>query len=260
MANLKQFSHFFGLLRVKIKLNLRAEAGKNQLSYAWWLLEPLLEAAIFFVVFGIFLASGTEDFVAFLLTGLIPYTWFTRSVSNSMGSIQSARWLLDSFRIHPVFFPLVEVGQDAVKQIVTFSFLLIFILFYGIAPQVTWLLLPFAMLLQLLLVVSVACLVASILPLLADLKYLVSTLLLLGLFASGVFYDAQVMVTEEWRQVFYVNPVASMLQIYRDLLMWGKLPHSYNIAIVVIWALVLFALAAASLEYFRGRYARMILE
>ena len=260
MANLKPLQHFLGLLVVKIKLNLRAEAGKNQLSYAWWLLEPLLEAAVFFVVFGIFLASGTENFVAFLLTGLIPYTWFSRSVSNAMGSIQSAKWLLDSFRIHPVFFPLVELGQDAVKQIVTFSSLVILIFLAGIAPQATWLLLPVAMLLQLVFVVAVACLVASVLPLLADLRYLVSTLLLIALFASGIFYDPQLTVTDDWRSVYYANPMASMLQIYRDLLMFGKLPQTYHVLVVLGSSIVLAGLATISMQHFRGRYARMILE
>ena len=62
MSRFRELSRFLALLGVKIRLNLRAEAGKNQLSYAWWLLEPLLEASVFFVVFGIFLASGTENF------------------------------------------------------------------------------------------------------------------------------------------------------------------------------------------------------
>lgn len=260
MAKLKDFPHFLALLGVKIRLNLRAEAGKHQLSYAWWLLEPLLEAAVFFIVFGVFLASGTENFVAFLLTGLIPYTWFTRSVSNAMGSIRGAKWLLDSFRIHPAFFPLVELGQDAVKQTVTFSFLLLFIFFYGIEPSLTWLLLPFAMLLQLLLVASVACFTASVIPLLEDLKYLISTVLLLGMFASGIFYDPQVMLTDEWRQIYYANPMASMLQIYRDLLMNGYLPTLYNAVVVLVWSVIFAGLASASLQHFRRHYARLILE
>ena len=260
MSRFRELSRFLALLGVKIRLNLRAEAGKNQLSYAWWLLEPLLEASVFFVVFGIFLASGTENFVAFLLTGLIPYTWFARSVGNSIGSIRSAKWLLDSFRIHPAFFPLVELGQDGVKQIVTFSFLLLFLLVYGISPSVLWLLMPLAIVLQFLLVVSVACFVASVIPLLEDLRYLVSTLLLLGMFASGIFFDPQVLVTEEWRQLYYANPMASMLQIYRDLLMSGKLPGLYNMLVVLAWSVVFAGLATASMQHFRGRYARMILE
>jgi len=39
------------------------------------------------------------------------------------------------------------------------------------------------------------------------------------MFASGIFYDATVVVTDEWREIYYLNPAASLLQIYRDVLM-----------------------------------------
>ena len=163
-------SHLISLLGVKIAMNLRAEATKNQLGYAWWLLEPILETAVFYLVFGIFLSGGTENFIAFLLTGLIPWTWFSRSVSNSMMSLKNASWLLNNFRLNPVFFPLVELGQDAFKQLATFGFLLSFLFLYGVEPADSWIWLPGVMLLQMLLVASIGCCVAAFIPLLVCLR------------------------------------------------------------------------------------------
>ena len=60
-------AHFWALLATKIKLNLRSEVGKNQLSYAWWLLEPTLETAVLYLVFGVFLGQGTDSFVSFFI-------------------------------------------------------------------------------------------------------------------------------------------------------------------------------------------------
>ena len=252
--------HFFALLITKIGLNLRSEAGKHQLSYIWWLLEPLLEAAVFYVVFGIFLAGGTPNFVAFLLTGLIPWTWFSRSVSNAMTSLKGAQWLLSNFKIHPAFFPLVELGQDAVKQLVTFGFLLGFLVFYGIAPTHSWLWLPLVMGLQLALVTGAASLAASLLPLLEDLKFLIATILQALMFASGIFYDARVLVTQEWTAFYFANPIASLLQMYRDVLLYGLPPNLTNVYVVLIWSVGLGLLAWLSLRHYRGRYARLILE
>ena len=252
--------HFFALLVAKIAMNLSAEASKNQLSYAWWILEPLFEAAVFYVVFGIFLSSGTEQFTAFLLTGLIPWTWISRSVSNSMMSLKNASWLLSNFRINPIFFPLVELGQDAIKQVVTFTFLLLFLFFYGVEPTIFWLWLPLVMLTQVLFVASVSCLVASLIPLLEDLKFLVATALLATMFASGIFYDPRVLVTAEWADLFYANPVASLMQIYRDVLMYGTTPQAAYFRNVIAWSALFGAVAAISLKYFTKRYARLILQ
>ena len=252
--------HFFSLLVTKIKLNLSAEAGRSQLGYAWWLLEPLLEAAVFYVVFGIFLARSIDNFVAFLLCGLIPWTWFSRSINNSMGSMKGARGLLVNFQIHPLFFPFLELGQDATKQVVTFSFLLGFLFFYGIEPAQTWLVLPFLMLIQLLLVASVASFIASIIPLLEDLKYLVGTSLLMGMFASGIFYDPQVVVTDEWQNMFFLNPTASLIASYRNILMYQSLPELYHLAVVGGWSIFFALLTALSMQRYRSQYARLVLE
>jgi lipopolysaccharide transport system permease protein len=251
--------HFFSLLFTKIRLNLRAEAGRSHLGYAWWILEPLLQASVFYVVFGVFLARSIENFVAFLLAGLIPWTWFNRSIGNSMGSLRASRGYLANFRIHPIFFPLLELGQDAVKQFFTFGFLLIFLLFYGIHPTPFWLLLPALMLLQLLFIVPVAAFVASIIPLLEDLTYLVNTLLLLGMFASGIFYDANVVVTDEWRNVYFLNPAACLIDSYRDILLHGRMPELYHLGVVIAWALLFGALTFISMTWLRRKYALLVL-
>lgn len=60
------------LVWVKAKLNLKSEASINYLSYAWWIIEPVLQMAIYYLVFAYLLKQGGHDYVPFLLTGLIP--------------------------------------------------------------------------------------------------------------------------------------------------------------------------------------------
>ena len=207
-----------------------------------------------------FLVKGTESFVSFLLVGLIPWTWFSRSVGNAMMSLSGAGWLLHSFRIHPAFFPLVVVGQDAIKQAVTFSFLLLALLIFGIPVTEQWLLLPIAWALQFGLVTSASCLVASLIPLLQDLKFLVNTGLLAVMFASGIFYDAQSLVSRQWLDIFYLNPMASLIQLYREILLGSGLLSLFHILVVVIWIMVLGSLAWLALRHYKDSYARLIEE
>lgn len=258
---MKPFSrHFWSLISVKIKMNLQAEASRSQLSYLWWILEPLLEATVFYIIFGIFMARGTPDFVVFLLIGLIPWTWFARSTINAMGSLKNASHVLNSFRLHPAFFPLVELGQDAAKQVATFSFLLLFLLVYGIEGHLEWAWLPVLMAMQFLLIIGLGCFLAGIIPFLEDLRYLVATGLTLTMFASGIFYDPNSFLTEEWRQVFFVNPMASMLQIYRDVLLYQESPSWEYVRVVLFWAASLLVVAYLMLSKNRDRYARLITE
>ena len=255
-----QTQHFVALLWVKIRLNLKAETDRLKLGYIWWLLEPVLHAAAFYFIFVYFLDLRTENFLAFLLSGLTPFNWFSRSVSNSMGSLRGAKGLLSNFRIHPMFFPLVHLGQDAIKQTVTFSFLLVFLLLYGIQPSLFWLLLPAAMILQAFLVVAVACCAAAILPLLEDLKFLITTLIMITMFASGVFYNPAEVLPPELQPWFFMNPMASLLQIYRDLLLYQTVPSVYHLSIVMLWALLFLGFALLAMRRLRDHYAKLVLQ
>ena len=85
---------FWQLVRVKIWFNLRSEASQSYLSYAWWILEPLLLVGVFFIVFDILLHRGTKDFVAFLVCGIIPWLWFYKSILQSTNSIPGGKGLI----------------------------------------------------------------------------------------------------------------------------------------------------------------------
>lgn len=253
-------AQFWRLLLVRIGMLLRAGAARSQLGYLWWLLEPALEAAVFYVVFGIFFASGRPDFVAFLLVGLVPYTWFARSINNSHGSILGSKWALTNFPLHPVFFPLAEVGQDLIKQILPFAVLLLFLIFYGVSPTAYWLFLPIIVLAQFALIVSASCFLASLIPLVEDLKHLIPTVLTMAMFASGIFYDPEILLTAEWRSVYFMNPLASLLAMYRDCLLHGKLPSSDGFFVITVWVAMLSATTALLVSKLRFRYSRLIQE
>ena len=110
-------SMFWQLVLVKVRFSLRSEAAQSYLSYAWWLLEPLLHMVVFFIVFDILLHRGTEDFVAFLLCGVVPWLWFSKSVNQSGNAISQGKGIISQTYLPKPFFPLVIIGQALVKQI-----------------------------------------------------------------------------------------------------------------------------------------------
>ena len=114
--------NFVELIFTKVQLNLKSEAAKSYLSYLWWILEPAMFVGVFYVVFGTFLARGTDGFLIFLLCGQIPFLWLARTISNSASSIEQGRGLMQQLEIPKIFFPLVVIAQDFVKSIIVFLF------------------------------------------------------------------------------------------------------------------------------------------
>ncbi|MDQ7075201.1 MAG: ABC transporter permease [Gammaproteobacteria bacterium] len=217
------------LIWTKAKFNLRSEVHRNYLSYGWWVLEPLMYMIVYYVVFGLLLSRGGQDYPVFLLTGLVPWMWFMKAVSTSSGSILSGQNLMLQVGLPSIVFPLVSILQATIKQLPVFILLLGFVWLQGNSPSIHWWVLIPVVIVQLLLVMVSACVVAAVIPFIRDLSYLVPTGLTFLMFMSGIFYDYR-NISEEWQDVFLLNPMAFLLKCYREILMDGISPDLVTLA------------------------------
>lgn len=250
---------FIGLILEKTRLNLRSEAAKTYLSYGWWVIEPMLYMLAFYLVFGVLLDRGTEDFVVFLLCGLIPWLWFAKSVNNATSSILTARGLILQISLPKIFFPAVSVTQDAIKQLIVFSLLIIFLLVYGVEVKLTWLAVGPIVVVEFMLIVSCAFIAAAITPFLPDFRFIVGTGIQLLMFASGVFYSFEV-IRPEHRDLFFLNPMASLLTSYRSALLYGSWPDWSVLIWVFVGSLVVLTFTIGLVLRLDGLYPRLVAE
>ncbi len=245
---------------LKLHFGLKAEAAKNYLNYAWWLLEPALHVAVFYVVFGMLLDRGGEDFIVFLLCGQIPFLWFSRSVTNASTSILGGKGLIQQMAIPKPFFPALVVAQDAVKQTVVFGCLLLFIAAMGYPPASSWLVLPLIALTQLLLVAACALLVAAITPFLPDFRFVVQTGMMMLMFASGIFYNYRDVLPEDQQSLFMLNPMAQLIAAYRDALMYNNWPEWSGLAGTALFSLAGLGLMLLFYRRTDALYARLVIQ
>jgi len=227
------------LLAFKVRCRLKSEVSTNYLGFVWWVLEPLLHLLTFYFVFEVLMNRGTEHYVAFLMAGLIPWLWFSKTVSNSSGALFNQKNLLMQAKLPIALLPAEIVAHDMVKQSVVLLLLLIFMLGNGIPPSVTWLGLVPLVLLQLLFVASVAFMVAALVPLFPDLRFFVQTGLMLMMFASGIFYQPD-LVLPQHREIFFLNPMAVIITAYRDILLHGVWPEWHRLAWIAIASSAVF--------------------
>ena len=247
------------LIWTKATFNLRSEVNRNYLSYGWWVLEPLLHMAVYYVVFGYLLQRGGENFPVFLLTGLIPWMWFMKAVSGSSGSILAGQNLMLQVGLPSIVFPLVSTLQATLKQIPVFVLLFGFVWLQGYSPGPQWWALIPVIIVQVMLTIAFSCATAAVIPFARDLAYLVPTGLTLLMFLSGIFYDYR-SISLQWQEVFLMNPIAFLLKSYREIFMDGVTP---DLTVLMWWGLgsgvvcLLLLLAYRRLRYI---YPRIVME
>ena len=211
-----------------------------------------------YLVFAVFLARGTPDFVVFLVCGKIPFLWFSKSVTNSSRSIIAGRGLINQAPIPKSFFPMLVVFQDAFKQVIVFIAMFIFIIAFGTDVSWVWLSLIFVILTQLLFISAASLLVAAITPFLPDFKYLISTVMMALMLGSGIFYSYKDVLLPEHQQLFLMNPVANLVKNYRQVLMDGMLPDWTALGTIGAVSITLIVVMTLFYKKTDTTYARLI--
>lgn len=241
----------------KFWADLRSEARRFYISYIWWFLDPILYMLVFYLVFGILLSRQRPDFVPFLLIGLASWRWFGTSVQHAAASILQAKGLMLQTYIPKAVFPAIVILTDIFKFILIFFVLLIFLWSYGFGVDYYYLALPIVIATQLSFILFIGFSCSVVVPFLPDLNFLIGHVIHLMFFVSGVFFGIDA-IPEKLRIIFLLNPMARILQSYREILMYKTWPDMRMLLIISAISLVGCACALMLLRRFDRVYPRVI--
>lgn len=237
---------------------LRTEVAKRLLGFLWWIIEPVMYMAVFYVVFGLALRQGGPDYVPFLLSGMIAWKWFDGSVRQASSSLAMNAGLIQQIYVPKALFALIQILGNSFKFMIILGLLLIFLLVIGKSPGLEWLALLPVVLTQLVLIIALGFLLAAVVPFAQDLRQVVDNLLMLMMFMSGVFFDAQ-RVPESMRFAFELNPMVQVIAAYRDILLGGVWPDWAGLGYVWLVSLPVLMVALAIFRRFERHYPKLML-
>lgn len=190
----------------------------SYLGILWVLIRPLIFiAAIWFVFsFGLKITFNSEvPFLIYLLTGYIPWIFFSEAVTEGMNAIIANRFLVKKVYFRVSILPIVALGKVFILHLI-FLVLLISILFlYGIKPTVYWVQLPFYTLAMIILILGISLFLSSIRVFVKDIAYIVSLLMQLGIWITPVFWSIQT-IPNKYIHYVQINPLVYLVEGYRN--------------------------------------------
>lgn len=251
-------SQLFELILFKAYADLRAEAARTYLSFSWWLIDPVLSMLVSYIVFGVLFQRSTEDFVPFLLIGLITWQWFANTIIHGAGSIYGNGSLMRQVYLPKIIFPSVIIIMDTIKFMIVFLLLILFLWIYGFTPDIHYLALPVLLITELMLIIAGTYLLAAVVPFVPDIKFMVDHFLHLMFFLSGIFF-ASSMVPDQFKLFFYLNPMADLIEQYRTVLMYKAWPDWPIVAAIAVFSMITAYLGSKLIHRFDYTYPRVVL-
>lgn len=247
---------FLELLWFSAYAELKAESARSYLGFLWWLLEPAMFMAVFYVVFGLMLGSPDPHFIPFLLIGLTFWQWFKSCVSHGSHAIWLNIPLMRQVRLPVLLFPLVAVLSDTVKFLFIFVVLLLILWLMGYPPGWPYLALPLVFAVELLLACAGALIAAAVVPFVPDIRFVIENALMAAMFVSGVVFSLA-NLPEPYRHWMAYNPVVGILESARDILMRGQWPDWSLLLQAAIGSLLVLGFAVALIMRLAPRYPKL---
>lgn len=255
---MKNLVHLFPLVFYMVRADLRSEARRYYISYFWWIFEPSLRMLVLYLVFGVLLQRGVEDYVPFLFTGVITWQWMASTVLHSANSIVDKRGLINKVYLPKIIFPTVTILTDTFKFLIILAILILYLIYYGFPLNIHHLALIYVLITELLLIISISYFFAAVTPFFVDIRIFLQTVLQLIFFLSGVFFKAQI-VPPQYHFWFYLNPMATIIESYRDILMYSTWPNMFNLSLILLFSCIAIILTSKIIQFFDQTYPKVTL-
>ena len=231
-------------IRYVASSDLRQQQMNTVLGNLWHLLNPALQIAVFYLIFGVILGvtRGVDNLLAFMSVGLFSYQYSTTSVSMGAKSITGNRALLRSIWFPRAMLPVTTTTTQLFTFLPKLLIMLIVCLLTGESILMTWLLIPAILVLQSALNLGLAFFAARAGNHIADLQNLLPFIFRMLLYGSGVIFLIDEYVEQsKYQLLFELNPFYGIIAIWR----WAVLdfPLAPHVAIyTAVSSIVLFVL------------------
>jgi lipopolysaccharide transport system permease protein len=231
---------FRELLYFLVWRDVKVRYKQTIIGGAWAILQPLLTMAIFTLIFGHFakIPSDGLPYSIFTYTALLPWNYFSQSISRSASSLVGDSNLLRKVYFPRLVIPLAAVTAPFIDFLVSFLVLLVMMAWFGIALRWTMLAFPFFLLLAAMTALAVGLWLSPLNVRYRDIGHTIPFLTQFWLFASPVAYPLS-LVPDKWRLLYGLNPMTGVIEGFRWALLGKEAPAFGVIAVSAVMVLVL---------------------
>jgi lipopolysaccharide transport system permease protein len=257
--NLKELKEYRELLFFLAMKEIKIRYKQTAIGAAWAILQPLFTMVVFTLIFNRLAKIPSEGvpYPIFSYSGLLIWTYFSNSLSQSSNSLVDNVPLLTKVYIPRLFIPMAPCVSGLLDYVVAFVILVLMMLYYQLSPDITILLLPVILLFTFLFTVGMGFWLSSICVRYRDVKYALPFFIQLMLFVSPVIYSVNVLGAQ-WRWLLYLNPLTGLIGAHRACIL-GHVPIDYTgLGIAILISTIVFVSGLFYLKLTEKHFADLV--
>ncbi|HWP47978.1 MAG TPA: ABC transporter permease [Candidatus Limnocylindrales bacterium] len=231
--------------------DLKIKYQRSILGFFWTLLNPLLMVVIYTLVFSKILQFNIPFYPIFILSGLLPWNFFSQSLSMGSRSITDNSGLINQVSFPLEILTLSTILSILVDFIVELGLLMgiLFIMDWNLSPAMLFL--PILIVIEFILILGISLILATLNVFFRDVQHIISILLTAWFFLTPIFYTFE-SVPPPYRPLYKLNPMAGIIAAFRDILYYDRFPALDFLIYPGIVSLVTFLAGYLIFKGFKG--------
>jgi lipopolysaccharide transport system permease protein len=250
------------LARYLVRAELHKHGADTFLGNVWWILDPLLQMAVYVVLVSVIFKSGKPDYPLFVFSAILPWKWFTTAVNDGITAVTSRERIIKQVKFPKIILPVAAT----VGGIVNFAFGIIPLLgltifFYSDRLHWTLLLIPLIAVVQFVFSLAVAVTVSAVNVFFRDIANVARHGLRLWFYLSPALYaldDVRSKGGGTFGTIMSLNPWTPLFESYRAVIYNGALPDWAGLGVLLLGSLVFLAGAVLLFKRVEPAFAKVL--
>lgn len=231
---LRELFKYREFLVTSVHKDIRGKYKGSFLGILWSFINPLLTTFIYSIIFSVLLRSTQEHYVVFVIIGVLPWTWFTTTMS------MTNTYLINGGIIKKVYFPreilsISVVTSGLINYLISCIIILLFVIFSGIGLSFNLLFLPLVLIVQYILQLGIFMIVSSIDVYVRDLEYIINFFVQMLFYATPILYSVDMFGKFKW--LLNLNPLTTIIGSYRNIFYYKTAPNFEALGLVFLFSL-----------------------
>lgn len=257
MKFFKSLYQYRELLKTSISKDIRGKYKNSVLGIIWSFLNPLLQIAVYAIVFPLIMKSSLPNYTVFLCCGLIPWNFFSAAISRTSFTMIENGNIIKKVYFPREILPISVTTSEAINFVISTIIILAFVLGYGMGISKFIIFYPIVLLVQYFLLIGISFIVSSVTVYFRDLQHFISIALQLLFYATPIVYAPDsIPVNFQW--ILQYNPMTYIINAYRDIFYYQQMPDFASLAMVLVGSIIFCVIGYLIFNKLQRRFAEEI--
>lgn len=260
IADLREFWKYRSLLRMLIVRDLKTRYRNSALGVMWSFLQPLGMMVVMTFAFSVINRgpANMQHYNVFILSGLLAWNFFSASVVGGSGSINANSALVKKVFFPRIVLPVSVVLSSLINFLLALPVWLIVTVASGHPLYASLLFLPIVIAIQVVFTIGVSLLLSTLNVFYRDTQFIIELGMMALFFLTPIWYDIGQVSPQIGLWVRRLNPMASLVNIYQDLMYWGRITDFDFVLRTALTAIAFLVIGYLVFQRFSPRFGEEV--